>query len=92
MSGDREKSLVEKKKVRAGHRSSATRMIGQLNDTLKSDDVQKLKQLKPSLAEKSSNLATFDEEMIEVTEEEQKKNKPCINQHKRIFGSHHSIN
>ena len=74
MFDDREQSLVEgfvRKKVRASHRSSVTRIVGQLDNTLKSADMRKLKQLKHSLAKKSSILARLNEEMIEATEEEQ---------------------
>lgn len=55
VSDDEEQSPVErivrKKRVRAGHRSSVTRIIGQLQDALESADVRKLKQLKQSLVE-----------------------------------------
>ena len=75
MSDEDERSSVEgitrKKRVRAGHRSSVTRIIGQLQNALNSDDARKLKQLKRSLNEKSSVLAKLDEELIDTTEEEQ---------------------
>ena len=54
-----------------GHRSSVTRIISQLKNALESGDRRKLRQIKQSLTEKSSILATLDREMIEVTEDKQ---------------------
>ena len=65
------KVITRKKRVRAGHRSSVARIIGQLQNVLNSANTLKLKQLKQSLNEKSSVLAKLDEELIDGTEEEQ---------------------
>ena len=62
---------VRKKRVRAGHRSSVTRIIGQLKNALESGDTRKLRQIKQSLTEKSSILAALDRDIIEVTGVEQ---------------------
>ena len=74
MSDEDERSSVEgitrKKKVRAGHRSLVTRIIGQLQNALNSASTRKLKQLKWSLNEKINILAKLDEELIDVAEEE----------------------
>ena len=57
--------------MRAGHRGSVTRTLRQLEEALMSTDVNKLKQLRQSLMEKSSILAKLNEELIELVEEEQ---------------------
>lgn len=65
--------FVRRKRIRAGHRGSVTRIIGQLQTTLalESADTRKLKQLKQSLIEKSGILAKLDEDLSETVEDEQ---------------------
>ncbi len=63
--------MARKKRVRAAHRGSVTKMIGRLNDALGSSDVCRLKQLKQSLTDKLSVLSKLDDELIELVGEEQ---------------------
>ena len=48
-----------------------TQIISQLKNVLESGDTRQLRQIKQSLTEKSSILATLDRDMIEVTEDKQ---------------------
>ena len=58
--------LAKKKRIRAGHKSSATRILGQLDDLLgaadptSTVDMAKLTKLKLSLQEKLDTLKRFD--------------------------------
>ena len=60
-----------KRRVRAAHRGSVTRLTGQLEEALQSADVSRLKQLRQSLTDKSSVLSRLDDELIELVVEEQ---------------------
>ena len=65
--------LARKKRVRAGHRSSATKMIGQADEALKETEINfsKLKQQKKALEEKLNVLRRFDQEILDsLTEDE----------------------
>ena len=64
--------LQKKKRLRAGHRASATRLISQTKDSLIADTVSitKLKQLEVSLREKMVLLKTLDSEIFDALEEE----------------------
>ena len=64
-------SLARKKRVRAAHRGSVTRIIGQVEEALESADARRLKQLRQSLTDKSAILSKLDDELIEIVEEEQ---------------------
>ena len=63
--------LAKKKRVRAGHKASATRMIGNTEDLLKmaGSDVLRLTQLSRSLKEKLDVLTTLDGEIINLVDE-----------------------
>ena len=68
----RMEGFERKKRVRAAHCGSVTRIISQLKDALNSADASKLKQLKQSLINKSNNvLGRLDDELIEGVDEEQ---------------------
>ena len=64
--------LSRKKRVRAGHRASATKMIVRTEDLLKSEspDHAKLYQLKQSLKEKLEVLKQLDGEILDAVEED----------------------
>ena len=49
---------LSKTRMRAGHRGSVTRILGQLGDALTGSDTRKLKQLKLSLKEKLDTRKT----------------------------------
>ena len=63
--------LIKKKRSsRAGHRASATRIIGQVDPAITASNASKLKQLKLSLTEKASLLLKLDEEILSQLEED----------------------
>ena len=62
-----------KKRVRAAHRGSATRILGQISDNLESTDgpnLTRLRQQNQSLSEKLVTLSELDKELIDLVEEE----------------------
>ena len=63
--------LAKKKPVRAGHKSSATRMIGNAEDLLKTagSDILRLTQSSRSLKEKLDVLTTLDNEIVNLVDE-----------------------
>ena len=63
--------LARKKRVRAGHRASVTRMIARAMGFLEDEnpDVSKLVQMKMSLQEKLDVLKQLDKEILELVEE-----------------------
>ena len=63
--------LAKKKRVRAGHKASATRMIGNAEELLKTagSDVLRLTQLSRSLKEKLDVLTTLDGDIINLVDE-----------------------
>ena len=63
--------LVRKKRIRAGHRGSTTRMLREVDELLAADTLDKarLAQLKLSLQEKLDTLKQIDGEILELTEE-----------------------
>lgn len=71
-------ALAKKKRVRGGHRSSATRLIQQVNEAVAAGegeaaaetDVARLRQLKLSLEEKLRTLTRMDEEIVDLVEDE----------------------
>ena len=67
----RGRGIERSKRVRAAHRGSVTRIVGQLENALASRDACKLKQLKQSLIDKSSTLARLDDELIEGVDGDQ---------------------
>ena len=61
--------LARKKKVRAGHKSSATRMVSKVEDILSSagtTDTSKLSQLNMSLKEKLEEIKVLDGEILSL--------------------------
>jgi len=64
--------LSRKKRVRAGHRASATKIIGKIEDVLAVDppNVERLSQLKLTLTEKLGVLKLLDAEVLDMMEEE----------------------
>ena len=64
--------LARKKRIRAGHKASATRMLNQIDGLLAEEapDVSKLSQLKLSLQEKLETLKLLDGEILELIEED----------------------
>lgn len=68
--------LAKRKQIHAGHNSSVTRILGQLDDLLGATDptnavaVVKLTQLKLSLQEKLDMLKHLDEEIIDLLKED----------------------
>ena len=64
--------LARKKRVRAGHRGSTTRMLGQVQPTIDSDplDIPKIRQLTRSLEEKLQALSKFDSDILDLTSED----------------------
>ena len=64
--------LSRKKRIRAGHRVSATRILNQIDGALPAvtPDSAKLSQLKLSLQEKLETLKLLDAEIVELTPEE----------------------
>ena len=65
-------SVERKKLTRAGHRSSATKLLTKIDDMLKASpiDCDKLTTLKLGLNEKRSKLRTLDDEIVELIREE----------------------
>ena len=63
--------VTKKKRIRAGHRSSATRMLTQVEESLAASPpgVARLSQLKLSLQEKLETLKLLDGEIVDLTEE-----------------------
>ena len=70
-SEEADEATTRKKRVRAAHRGSVTRLLGQVDETLESADARRLKQLKQSLIGKRDVLLTLDDELIELVNEEQ---------------------
>ena len=65
--------LAKKKRIRAGHRASATRTLTKLNDALAAEtapDEAKLSQLKLTLEEKLGTLKLLDGEIVELIDED----------------------
>ena len=63
--------VARKKRIRAGHKSSATRMLSQIDELLAQEnpDLSKLSQLKLSLQGKLETLKLLDGEMVDLVEE-----------------------
>ena len=65
--------VTRKKRIRAGHEASATRMLTQIDTLLaeESPDLSKLSQLKLSLQEKLETIKLLDGEMLGLIDEEE---------------------
>ena len=64
--------LARKKRLRAGHRASTTRILGQVEPAIAADplDVSKINQLKRSLEDKLQSLSDLDQGILELTPED----------------------
>ena len=64
--------LSRKRKIRAGHRSAVTRMLGQISTALEADppDIDRLALLKLTLNEKLETLNKLDSEIIDLMDED----------------------
>ena len=64
--------LARKKKLRAGHRASTTRILGQVEPPIAAEplDVSKINQLKRSLEDKLQSLSDLDQGILELTSED----------------------
>jgi hypothetical protein len=69
-SEDTDEAAVRTKRNRAAHRGSVTRLLGQVDETVASADVCRLKQLKQSLNGKLDVLSKLDDDLIELVDEE----------------------
>ena len=65
-------ALAKKKRIRAGHRGSATRMVRQIIEALEGDtpDRDRLSLLRITLKEKLETIKTLDAEIVELIEGE----------------------
>lgn len=63
---------MKKRRIRAGHRASATRTLTKVNDTLAAEtlDEERLSLLKLALEEKLGTLKLLDSEIVELSEED----------------------
>ena len=64
--------LARKKRLRAGHRASTTRILGQVEPSILADPliVSKITQLKRSLEDKLQSLSNLDQGILELTPED----------------------
>lgn len=85
-----EARLVRKKRSRAGHRASATRILDQATAALEAEDVDadRLTMLKMMLDEKRETLKTLDSEVAELVPDEELENEiHRVDEYKeRIYG------
>ena len=67
-----EEQLARKRRLRAGHRASTTRILGQVEPVITADplDVSKINQLKRSLDDKLRSLSDLDQAILDLTPEE----------------------
>lgn len=65
--------VARKKRIRGGHKSSATRMLTQINALLTEDppDLSKLSQLKLSIQEKLETIKLLDGELLDLVSEDE---------------------
>ena len=71
MSTEQEEVAVRKRRVRAAHRGSVTRLTSQLEHVLDSGDARQMKQLKQSLTDKLHVLSKLDDKLIDLVPDEQ---------------------
>ena len=64
--------LARKRKVRGGHRASATRILGQIEPAITAEplDVSKINQLKRSLEDKLQSVSELDQAILDLTPED----------------------
>ncbi len=90
---EEERALTRKRKVRAGHRASATRILGQVEPALAATpvDIDRISQLKRTLEGKLETLKSLDGEVVEATPDEGVEDE--IQQtNERLYGSLSRIN
>ena len=65
-------ALAKKKRIRAGHKASATKTIRQIEDMLSSEtsDTQRLSLLRLTLNEKLETIKALDSEVIDLIDDE----------------------
>ena len=65
-------ALAKKKRIRAGHKASATKTIRQIEDILASEtpDISKLSLLRLTRKEKLETIKTLDSEVVELIDDE----------------------
>ena len=65
-------ALAKKKRIRAGHRASATRTVRQITEVLEGDtpDRDRLSLLRITLKEKLETIKTLDTEIVDLIEDE----------------------
>ena len=66
--------LARKKKVRGGHKASATRMMSRVDELMTADeypDISKLNQLGMSLKEKLQEVKVFDSEILALVKDDE---------------------
>ena len=66
---DASATLIRKRKIRGGHRGSATRMMNAIDALVAEEepDAIRLAQLKLSLEEKFNTLTRLDSEILDIT-------------------------
>ena len=69
-SEDQTKLRKRKVNVRRAHRASATKSVNQIEDAIESHDRHRLKLLKQSLTDKLATLAKLDDDIMELTGED----------------------
>ena len=69
-SEDRTKLWKRKVNVRRAHRVSVTKSVNQIEDAIESHDRHRLKLLKQSLTDKLATLAKLDDDIMELTGED----------------------
>ena len=69
---DMAEALAKKKRIRAGHKASATKLLHQIDGAASapSPDTAKLRSLKMSLTEKLETLKQLDGEIVELIDDE----------------------
>ena len=63
-------ATARKRRIRAAHRSSATRLLGQVDETISTSDLPRLKQLKQALNGKIEVYSKLDNELIKLVEDQ----------------------
>ena len=71
MSTEEAALATRKKRIRAAHHGSVTRLTAPLEDILSSGDSRRMKQLKQSLTNRLHVLSTIDKELISLVSDEQ---------------------
>ena len=83
-------ALARRRRIRAGHKASATRILGQIVSALDgtTPDANRLSLLKLTLNEKLETLKGLDAEIIEITPEDALTRFSCLTSSKRECTMH----